>query len=187
MPQSHYNHWLSLAGALLGALLLCGCGARPGTSAGESPKKTYYFDAELQFAIKIPSEWHLSRGEGQEPESCTVRWYAATDAEEGESVAQATVVACPIEHWPAEAETMRAEQLAALPGLTLEPREDLAPASGGGESLEGRDATRRYLITLLPTEERGYIVTLSAPLGAFEKNRPLLEEMLASFEPVTGY
>jgi len=183
MPPFRHHRWLLLGGALLGVLLAFGCGARPGTS-GESLKKTYYFDAELQFAIETPSQWRMSRGDGKEPESCTVRWQAAAPAGEGGPAAQATVFACPAARWPTGADGMRTELLTAHPGLTLGPREALAPPAGGAEILEGHDASRHYLVTLLPTEERGYIVILSAPIVSFEELRPLFEEILASFEPV---
>jgi len=178
----HYR-WLLLAGALSGVLLAFGCGARPGNS-GETLKKTYYFDAELQFAIEIPSTWRLSRSDGQAPESCTVHWQDATPAGNGEPAAQATVFACPATRWPTGADAMRTELLTAHPGLTLGPREELDSSAGEAEILEGHDASRHYLVTLLPTEERGYIVILSAAVGSFEEIRPLFEEILASFEPV---
>ncbi len=184
MPPSRHTPWLQIGSALLGACLVFGCTVGPEGPGSTGQKKSFYFDAELQFAVEFPTEWRLRRGRGQEPESCSVYWYAPAPAGEAEAAAEATVVACPSSRWPEGADAMRDELLAAHPGLTLERRQGVALPTGAGELLEGRDASRHYLVTVLPTERRGYIVSLSAPVDAFEALRPLFEEMLDSFEPV---
>jgi hypothetical protein len=145
--------------------------------------ETYYFDAELAFAIEYPSDWKLERGSGQPPESCTVHWQSSILKDNAEPVVRAAVVACPLSHWPSGAEAMQADFLAEHPALGISEEKEVVLPGGKGTMLLGNDASRTHLAVLLGTESRGYILTFSTPSSDFEKYRPLFEEILESFQP----
>jgi hypothetical protein len=145
--------------------------------------ETYYFDAELAFAITYPSDWKLERGSGRPPDSCTVHWQSAILKDHTEPVVRAAVVACPLSHWPGGAEAMQADFLAARPALGISEEKEIVLPGGKATMLLGNDASRGYLAAFLATESRGYILTFSSPPGDFEKYRPLFEEIIESFQP----
>lgn len=161
-----------------------GCAGRSGKEAGgHEHKETYYFDAQLTFAIEHPSEWIVVRGKGEETESCTVRWLSPPAREETEPVALAEVVACPLARWPGGREKMREHFLAMHPALRLSEEKQVKLPGGKGLMLVGSDPLRTYMTTILASASRGYILTFSAPIVDFENYRPLFVEMLESFQP----
>ena len=164
-------------------LTVCSGCARP--SAGETGiddhKETYYFDAKLAFAIEHPADWKLLRGEGDEPESCTVRWHSPPEHEGEEPVVRAEVSACPIVHEPGGSEKMREDFLLAHPTLSLTEDKVVELPGGTGLMLVGTDPMRTYLAAFLRSANRGYSLTFSAPGEKFESYRPLFAEILESF------
>jgi hypothetical protein len=174
---------LSLAALLLA--LASGCAPRPAEEAGIlEHKETYYFDAELAFAIEYPSDWKLERGSGRPPESCTVHWQSSTQKDHTEPVVRAAVVACPLSHWPGEPVAMMADFLASRPALQISEEKEIALPGGKATRLLGKDASRTHLAVFMRTMSRGYIVSFSTPGSDFENHRPLFDEMLESFRPL---
>jgi hypothetical protein len=164
--------------------LSMGCAPRPAEDAGIlEHMETYYFDAELAFAIEYPSDWKLERGSGRPPESCTVYWQSSKPEDHTEPVVRAAVVACPLSHWSGGAKAMQADFLAERPALGISEKKEVALPGGKATMLLGNDASRGYLAVFLDTESRGYILTFSTPGSEFEGYRPLFEEVLESFQP----
>lgn len=164
--------------------LSSGCARRPAGEAGIlEHMETYYFDAELAFAIEYPSGWRSERGSGRPPESCTVHWQSPSQKDIAEPVVRAAVVACLLSHWPGGLTAMRAEFLAGRPALNISEEKEVVLPGGKGIMLVGNDASRTHLAVFLETENRGYIVIFSTPGGDFENYRPLFEEILESFQP----
>jgi len=165
-------------------VLSSGCAPSPGEEAAALERlETYYFDAELAFAITYPSDWKLVRGDDRAPESCTVRWQAPIEQGRTEPVATAEVVACPLSHWPGGVVAMQAEFLAKRPALNISEEKEVMLPGGKGTMLLGNDISRTQLAVLLETESRGYIVAFSTPNADFDGYRPLFEGMLQSFQP----
>jgi len=168
--------------------LLCalssGCATRSAEEAGILKHlETYYFDAELGFAIEYPSDWKFERGIGRPPESCTVHWQSAVLKDNAEPVVRAAVVACALSHWPGGPEAMQAGFLAERPALEISEQKEVVLPGGKATMLLGNDASRAHLAVFLRTERRGYIVTFSTPSRNFESYRPLFDEILESFQP----
>lgn len=164
--------------------LSAGCATRSAEEAGiREHRETYYYDAELAFAIEYPSDWTLERGSGRPPESCTVRWHSSVPMDNAEPVVRAAVIACALSHWPGGPEAMQAGFLAEHPALDVAEQKEVVLPGGEATMLLGNDASRAHLAVILRTESRGYIVTFSTPSRNFESYRPLFDEMLASFKP----
>jgi hypothetical protein len=164
--------------------LASGCATRSAEETGiRDHLETYYFDAELAFAIEYPSDWKLERGSGRQPESCTVHWQSSAPKDNAEPVVRAAVVACALSHWPGGPEAMQAGFLAEHPALEISERKEIVLPGGEATMLLGNDASRAHLAAILRTESRGYIVTFSTPSRDFASYRPLFDEMLASFKP----
>jgi hypothetical protein len=165
--------------------LLPGCAPRPAEEAGILEHlETYYFDAELAFAIEYPSDWKLERGSGRPPESCTVHWQTSILKDHTEPVVRAAVVACPLSHWADGPVAMRDDYLAARPALQISEEKEVTLPGGKATRLFGKGASRTHLAVFMRTESRGYIVSFSAPAGDFGSYRPLFDEMLESFRPL---
>lgn len=166
------------------AAMWSGCAQRSAEEAAIlEHKETYYFDAELAFAIEYPSAWKVVRGDGGEPESCTVRWQSPLDQGRAEPVARLVVIACPVARWPGGLGEMREGFLATNPTLNLTEEKGVELPGGKGLMLVGTDPLRTCMTTFLVSASRGYMVSFSAPSVEFENYRPLFAEMLESFQP----
>jgi hypothetical protein len=161
-----------------------GCARRSAEEAGiDEHLKTYYYDAELSFAIEHPADWQLVRGQGEDPESCTVRWQSPPDPKDKEPLVRAEVVACPGVRWPGGNEEMREDFLSAHPNLALSEEKEIELPGGNGLMLVGADPMRTYKAVFLRSTSRGYILTFSTPNAKFDSYRPLFAEVLDSFQP----
>jgi hypothetical protein len=169
-------------------LTVCsGCARQSAAEAGiDDHKETYYFDAQLAFAIEHPADWKLLRGGKDAPASCTVRWQSPPEREGEEPVVRAEVSACPSLHESGGSEKMREDFLLAHPTLVLTEDKVVELPGGTGLMLVGTDPMRTYLAAFLPSANRGYILTFSAPGEKFDSYRPLFAEMLESFRSQQG-
>lgn len=164
--------------------LSSGCAPGPAEDAGIlEHMETYYFDAELAFAIVYPSDWKLERGSGRLPESCTVHWQSSILQDNGEPVVRAAVFACPRSHSPGRVEAMQADFLAERPALDISEEKEVVLPGGKATMLLGNDGSRGHLAIFLETDSREYILTFSTPGSDFENYRLLFEEILESFQP----
>lgn len=155
--------------ALLGA-----CALNP-MAGGDEHAETYYLDAAGGFAIEHPTDWNRSGGR----EGAPVRW-----AEPG-GEATATVTSLAPEQATGGYRRLLQDYAARLPGLTV-AQEETVEFAAGTPALRINAATGEtaYLLFLVTTARRAFVLEFAAPPGRFDERRPLFMEMADSFTPL---
>jgi hypothetical protein len=167
---------------LLGvALLLAACAAGPAADEGAAHRETYYYDANLGFALEHPEGW--SRSKGGSDLSAEAAGWTWTPEKAGKPAVRVAVAALPAPAAAGGEERLEANFKAAHPGFIVTSRQNLQLPAAGTPALQvvGYTPDRTFLVLFVTSGRRGFVLELSAPPEDFDRFRPAFEEMAGSF------
>jgi hypothetical protein len=165
-------------------LLLAACSFISPKTVGGMAKQSYYFDANLKFSVSYPETWkRVSAATAADSE--TVAW---APKEHGLALGAPgvlfRVVSRPPAHWKDDAAAIRADFAAAHAEAVLDKNQLETLPAGPAHSFLAHSPKRTFLVYLVTTSERDYLLEFSAKTKAFEGLVPLFRDIAATFRPL---
>ena len=171
--------WLAVA-----VLLLAACSFIAPKTVGGMAKQSYYFDANLKFSVSYPADWiRVSTATAAAPD--TVAWAPKEHVLAlGGPGTLFRVVSRPPARWRDDAAAMRAAFAAAHAEAVLDKNQPAALPAGPAHSFLAHSPKRTFLVYMVTTSERDYLLEFSAKPKSFEKLVPLFRDIAATFSPL---
>ena len=165
-------------------LLLTACSFVSSKTTDGMAKQSYYFDANLRFSVSYPETWkRVSAPTAAEPD--TVAW---APKEHGLTLGGPgmlfRVVSRPPARWKDDAAAIRADFAASHAEAILDKNQLETLPAGPAHSFIAHSPKRTFLVYLVTTSERDYLLEFSAKRKAFEGLVPLFRDIAATFRPL---
>ncbi|BCR04630.1 hypothetical protein DESUT3_16990 [Desulfuromonas versatilis] len=173
--------------AAAGIVLALSCCSGPGQITGGDKRiqETYYYDANLEFALEHPRKWTRTRvaAEGYPQVPYAIRLGPPARKDEAGQI-RVTITSIPPTLARGGYAALQANYLQASPGFVLESEAAVPLTYTPAWQVTGQNAERTALVYLITSNRRAYIIELSAPTAAFDKYRPVFEALAQSFLPL---
>ncbi len=179
-----HSCWL-LVVCLLSLVLAACSGPKETAGSGKRIQETYYYDANLEFALEHPRKWERKRVAAERYPGIPYAIRLSPQAKKG-TASPASVVITSIPPTLARGGYAALQQsfLETTPGFSIDSEKQVSLTYTPAWLVEGKAGDRSFLVYLVTSNRRAYIIEISAPASVFEDFRLIFEDLARSFLPL---